>query len=432
MVDFLAALATGNALGPIIAQVIAPLAKNWLPADAEIESFKLRTRELKLREQEFAMRENHFVRQMAEARNNLIIQLESQRANLEDQELFRRWPLGVHAINILRESARRNSFALNVIVCIVDTNQSEFHRATGQAISHTIDMLSNHSLSIAEQAAGAFDNDMLCYRDTLRNSRLVGDSLRVTLSTLLITEPTVLIELRIPHVNKVELHVSHWGMPSLTSKSFTRYKTQTIALSPFPESLHSEKNTGSEATQQYQQILMARSITVGLALAAIIVSIGDIFRALQRPHMFSAPVLPAMMQDPTFGLRAVGVEIPKTVWQPLTSMYISTYESVASINGVLASELAAKAALAAHGAQNCEFANQLLERALHFNTQLSSPEEDRVMSILYRQRTHNKPTELETALSIIRGWSISRAKVDHCSVDMAGELGPPFKYRHAE
>jgi hypothetical protein len=285
----------------------------------------------------------------------------------------------------------------------VDTNDERFLLGPGQAINQTIDMLNNRALPMAEQTAAMFENDMVCYRETLKKSKLTGDSLRTALSVSLASEPTVLIELRVPHADQVGLHICHWGLPSDTSLSFTKYKTQTLSLPSLPiQEKIDDPDARRTWEQQYQQISLRRNIKVGLALTGLIVAIGDAFRTLQRPHTLPAPILPCMMTDPTFGLLPEGSRVPEAMWQDLKGTYLSTYDGVGSLNKSLASELAAKAAYTAYEAKQVDFANQLLNKALQLNSRIISADEAQIMAILRRQRINNKPSELETALRIIR------------------------------
>lgn len=420
----IAALFSGQGPGLMGAQIVQPMARNWIPSKAEKEQTDLRRQEVKLKEQELEMRERHFLVQMEKTRENILLQLEGQQTNLEYQDELRRWPLSLSPISILRASKKRNSFSLNLIVCVVDTNDVEFYRGHGRTINQMIDALSNVALPIAEQVIAAFKNDMVCYRETLKTSRFVGDSLSTALSVLLQSEPTVLIQLRVLTEDRVGIDVSHWGMPHDTSPSFTRYDMQTINLPSLPVFLGAD-DVGSRQTRerQYQQVSLRRNVDVGVALAGLIVSIGDTFRTLQQPHTFPVPVLPSMMRDPTFGLLPKGSQVPDAMWLPLIATYCSVYDVLAGINRSLASKLAAMAAYTAWEAKQPDFANKLLDKALEF-AGISSADAVQVMSVLRRQRTNNRPLELEKALNLIRRWPIYEGGSRQDLGELARQLGP--------
>ena len=414
-------ISAGNTIGQVLAQVVGPFARNLIPSDSEQAS-------IQLRHQELEMRERHFLEQIANSREDLLLKLESQHILLEYQKLLDRWPLALSPISILRESKRRSSYALNVIVTVVDTNDGDYYRGQGRGVNQTIDAISNGSLSIAEQATASFDNDMVCYRETLKSSRLTGDGLRTTLSVLLASEPTILIEVRVPDPNQVEFHICHWGLPFDTNPSYTRYKTQKVSLPPLPTSPETDTAESKRAFDQRCHLLsQGRNITIGLALSGLIVSIGDAFRTLQRPHILPAPVFPSLMNDPTFGLLPAGSPVPEAMWQPVLSTYLSTYDGVAGLNKLLASELAAKAALTAHQADQPGFANQLLDKAIQLNSKLAklaSAEEARIMAVLRWQRTNGQPSELEKALGAIRGWTVGELPPSISFEEMLQRFGP--------
>ena len=411
-------ISAGNTIGQVLAQVVGPFARNLIPSDLEKASIQLRHQELEMREQ-------HFLEQITNSRENLLFQIESNKENTEYVKLLERWPLALSPISILRESKRRGSYALNVIVAVVDTNDGEFYRGQGRGVNQTIDAISNSSLSIAEQAAAAFNNNMVCYRETLKNSRLTGDGLRTTLSVLLASEPTILIEIRVPDPNHIEFHICHWGLPFDTNPSYTRYKTQKVFLPPLPASPETDNAESKKAfEQQYHQMSQGRNITIGLALSGLIVSIGDAFRTLQRPYTLPAPVFPSLMSDPTFGLLPAGSPVPEALWQPVRSTYLSTYDGVAGLNKLLASELAAKAAFTAHEANQPDFADQLLDKAIELNPKITAADEAQIMTVLRRQRTNNRPSELENAIGAIRGWSAGEIPPSLSFEDLARRLGP--------
>ncbi len=424
--DALNYLAASTGLGQVLQPIVGAFAKNWIPSKADRANLDLRKKEVSLREEELEMRERHYLMQIAENRKNILRQLESQQTLAQYQDLLRRWPLAPSPITILRASERRNSYALNMVLLVVDGNEEEFYRGSGRIIKHTMDMLSRHALPMAQRAAEAFEMDMVCYHQTLKGSALTGDSLRATLSVLLATEPTVLIEIGILETNQVLLQICHWGFPADRNQSFTTHPTKTVRLAPLPTPSEADDLKSRQAwDRQYQEIAYGRALTVGTALAALVVSIGDAFRALQRPHTFPDPILLSMMKDPTFGLLTTGAKVPASVWPPLVEICLSIYDGVANLNKSLASELAAKAACAAYKAQQPEFAKRLLEKALHLHPYISRIDEAQIMAQLRRQRRGRQPSELENALTLINSLVIEKSASRQTDTEIASYFGPP-------
>lgn len=409
----------GFAVSQVLGQITGGIIKNHFPSKMELERHEMDKSRFEISLKELETRERHFLMQMAQTRENLILQIDAQRDNLEYQKLLERWPLNLSPIAILKESKKRDSCALTVIVNLVDTNDQGFYAGRGQTVSRTIDMIRGRPFDIADRAASLFGHDMVCYCEARKNAGFAGDSLRTTLSCLLESEPTVLIEVRVgqePDTETVDFHVCHWGWPGDSHSSYTKYPPHIFRLLPLPPPLLATDST--EIKQRYSEIEHLRKLGVSLVLAGLIVSIGDVFRTLQCTQNLPTPVLPSIMSDPTFGMlpiRDAKAQVPQEIYTVLQNVYLSNYDGVGRLNRLLGSELAAKAAITAHEAGQQKFASDLLDKA--FALAGSDPSLATFSSILRDRRDkRTKPSELERAAIEMRGWSPGEEEPPH-SVD---------------
>jgi hypothetical protein len=395
-------------MGSFIQSVGPQIARRLIPTQAE----KALLANVDLRRQEMRVREEHFLKQIAETRQLKMDEIEKMRLIRREEadynEQIRRWPLRVLPIDILNRSKSLNGQSLNVILGIVDTNDAEFYKGEGKLIGRTIDMINGSPMHTLRNAMGEFRSDIVFYHETLRGSRLSGDGFRSTLWSLLQTEPTVLIEVNVPASNRVLFYISYWGgifEPDGTFASpIAAFKPIALDLTLVP----------SEDDAQ-------RQVALALGLSSVLVSLGDAYCTLQRPHIMHTPVFPALMRN------AAAASLPEGVWKPMTKAYLSTYDGVASHSPMVASELAAKAALAAHDVSQTDFAAGLLDKALALYQQASPARrlsDEGILAALARQRGgRGKASELERAMRAIRGVQDAESPTRDLA-KMASRSGP--------
>ena len=294
-------------------------------------------------------------------------------------------------MDILQRSASQSGSALNIIFAIVDTNDENFYKTSGKHVNTAIEVINKYPLHSLREIMHGFSNDVILYTDILKNSRLSGESLTSTIWSMLKTDPTVLVEVNVLSPDHYVLYVSHWGGTFEPDGTFI---SPIRRLTPLNIDLRSiPPDSGAQ-----------RVVALTLALSSVLVSMGDAYRMLHRTHDLPKPIFPTLMTNTS------SATLPD-VWKPMTKAYLSTYDSVAAHSPVIASELAAQAALAAHANNHADFASALLDKALQVHPLLrgAPPDKDAIRPILLRQRMRGRePSELENAMIALRGLTIEK------------------------
>lgn len=375
------------------------LVRRWFPAGMDKASMLqvgLKQEELALRRQEIAAAEERFLHQIAAVRDlklEELTRLERMHINnITYQHELQQWPLvGLLPSTFVKASASRSGRALNVIFAAVDTHDPDYYdhakNKLGGLVKEVFSLLHGKT-GLALQAAKAdFGGDMLLYLHVMKNARHSGDALRSTLWSQLHTEPTVLVEMNMVTADRLDFHVTHWGGAFQPDGAYVPLQAQSLII---PPSILNSSNT-----QWFRDLEAA--LVVGLP--SLVVSLGDAYRTLHRPHGEFTPVLPVFLQR-------TAASLPPELLAALLPSYTATYDSVAAHSPMLAVELTAKAALAAREAQQPLFAEGLLQKALElFRTAVgkSMESETEIMAELARLRGEGRPFELERALEALHG-----------------------------
>jgi len=383
MIELIAAAIAAGAfvVASFVSSVGPQLARRFVPS-----RFDMATMEgVALRRQELEAQESRFLRGLAEARDLKLREFEARRGDIELQMELQRWPLGVLPAALLSRSRSYNGRALNVILKLVEPRDAGFYAEAAQSLGAAIGILDEGPLLSATRAVFAFGNDLTFYHEIRKNVSLSGEGLRTTLWSPLRTEPTVLIEVNIPRADRFVFSVSHWGGAFEPAAPLVALGPLTLDVASLPS------DDGS------------RQVSLALTLSSLIVSLGDTSRAMRRPHELHVPVFPTLMKN------ATSSGVPSDAWKPMMTAYLSSYDGIAAHSPRIASELAARAALAAQDADQPDFAATLLHKAIALyreatGARTESPEA--LLAHLIRERTRSDAlSQLEQALKRLVGPS---------------------------
>ena len=382
-------LAFVNSIGPRIVQRLIP---------AKFEQAQIAN--VALQRERMDREEERFEFQVQEGRQRLLIEHRHRLELTEWQHQLARWPMEFMPADFIRRSGDANGRALNVIVRQTD------HRAI-QAQNDTADLtlrLLKEALLIAEDQMLAWyspqqtpndmisgrSNGVLFYPDYRVHKDKSIQGILAVLSNMVGTEPSILVDISILDRHFYRVTVSHWGEAYDDAG-------RAISLPPFIIDLSSVS-----ADPQKSKFLLS------LALSSAIASMADTFHVLRAPHGLQQPALPRLMALGT------AADVPATYWKPVTQAYQSGLRYVSDRAPLLASELAAGAALAADRANHRSYAETLLDDALLYYRRANHFEGDdpAVMTRLSGSRPRNsEPLRLQLALEGLRGLSPSSADV---------------------
>ena len=343
----------------MVGQIAAQYTGHYLRRADQQRQFAGQDRQFAAQSAEWEAVERRFQEGLAAARANLIVQIESARERGELEDLLRHWPLHESPLNILRASRRLQRPALNIFLCLIHAKEQELQGTGSDSLLGTLKDVAGFPFSVAERAAYAFEDDLRIYPEVLWGSSLRGDSLRTALTGMLWTEPTVLIELRVPDADVVEISTSHWSGPATIAdletmtdgsrRLFQRARPVRVQLAPRESAAQAEP--GSRPG-----VVDARRSLLAQILAQVIVAAGDMFRATRIPDRISTPVFPSLMKHPTFELSEPALrkgpdgldDDPESAWPKIVEQYIEVYRLIARTNPYTASETAARAATSCH------------------------------------------------------------------------------------
>lgn len=380
-----ATLAFVNSIGPRIVQRLIPVKFE----QAQVANVALQRERMEREEERFEF-------QVQEGRQRLLVEHRHRLELTEWQHQLARWPMEFMPADFIRRSGDANGRALNVIVRQTD------HRSVvtkGDTSDATLRLL-KEALLIAEDQMltwyspqqnptdriDARNNGVLFYPDYRVHKDKSIQGILAVLSNMVATEPSILFDISIIDHHFYRVTVSHWGEAYDDA-------ARAISLPPFIIDLSSVA-----ADPQKSKFLLS------LALSSAIASMADTFHALRAPHGLRQPALPKLM---AMGTTA---NVPATYWKPVTHAYQSGLRHVSDRAPLLASELAADAALAAEHANHRSYAETLLNDALSYYRRANHFEGDdlAVMTRLLGSRARNaEPLRLELALEGLRGLSRS-------------------------
>jgi hypothetical protein len=391
MIDLLI-LGVSIVLGDFIKGAGSQLMRRVIPSNFD----QAQRENVEIRRQELRAQEDRFLKQIAETRKLKMDELETMHRNHQEAqdraEQLRRWPLRMLPMDVLQRSALLNGTALNMILAVVDCNDADFYKGAGKNINNSIDAMNGYPLHALRDMMHKFSDDVILYNDTIKGSRLSGESLISTVWSMLKTDPTVLVEVNVLSPDRYIFYISHWGG---AFDPEGRFVSPIKRLAPLSVDLSS---VPPDAVAQ-------RTLALALGLSSVLVSIGDAYRTLQRPHELPVPLFPSLMTN------AASASLPDGVWKPMTKAYLATYDGVATHSPAIASELAAKASLVAHAENQRDFAEALLDKALQVHPVLrnATMPDDVIKPILIRQRRQGRePSELENALRTLRGMIVEK------------------------
>lgn len=391
-----------NSIGPRLIQKLIPT-----PFDkAQIASIE--TQRLRLQSDEA-----RFERQLEEARERLLNEHRQRRELLEYQEQLKHWPHSVLPMDFINRSGEANGRSLNIILRQSDHRQSAaggsnqdisvriLNRAILIAEDQMIDWYSNQQL--ANNRVSDSVNGVLFYPSYKLTAPEDIQSTTTTLSSLMRTEPTILLQIAVCGNLVYRLAISHWGEAfGDTSKA--------IALSPILINLSSLASDEQSAQR-----------TLSMVLTTVIVSMADTFHLLRRPHDLAVPAIYNLMK------LSQSLDHAKVYWEPIVKTYRTGLKHVADHAPLLASELAANTALVAAKAGQTEQSVLFLQDAVHFfcvATSFQGDEQQLLNRINSNHPTATEKLKLQQALIEIRRLSpepvVNRRSLD----EVLSSLGP--------
>ncbi len=343
--------------------------------------------------------EERFEFQIQEGRQRLLIEHSHRLELTELQHQLTRWPMEFMPADFIRRSGDTNGRALNVIVRQTD---HRVNPAKNDTADPTLRLL-KEALLIAEDqmltwyspqqnpsnSKDGRSNGVLFYPDYRVHKDKSIQGILAVLSNMVRTEPSILFDVSILDNHFYRVTVSHWG---------AAYDDTARAISSPPFII----DLSTVSTDQEKSKLL-----LSLALSSAVASMADTFHALRAPHGLQEPALPRLMRI------ARTADVPATFWKPVTNAYRSGLRYVSDRAPMLASELAAGAALAAEHANQRHYSEVLLDDALLYYRRGSHFEGDdlAIMSRLSGSRSRSaEPPRLEEALGSVRGLSASSVR----------------------
>ena len=401
-----ATLAFVNSIGPRIVQRLIPVKFE----QAQIANVALQRERMEREEARFEF-------QVQEGRKRLLLEHRHRLELTEWQHQLTRWPMEFMPADFIRRSGDINGRALNVIVRQTDHRSTPLKNNTADT---TLRLLKDALLIAEDQMLTWYSSqeDLKCFGASRGNGVLFYPDYRVhkdrsiqgivaVLSNMIGTEPSILFDISILDHHFYRVTVSHWGEAYEES-------ARAISLPPFIIDLSS-----LAADQQKSKFLLS------LALSSAIASMADTFHVLRVPHGLHQSALPRLMAMGTIA------DVPATYWKPVTHAFQSGLRHVSDRAPLLASELAAGAALAADNANHRGYAQALLDDALLYYRRANHFEGDdhAVMTRLTGSRARNaEPLRLELALEGLRGlsrWSSDPAiRPSRSLEDLFRSMGP--------
>lgn len=366
-----------NAIGPRIAQKLFPT-----PFD-QAQIVAIETQRQRLIDEE-----SRFQRQIAESRVRLLQELTHRKDMVELQEQLRRWQFDFLPAAFINMSQSAGGTALNIILRISDHRRSPGGKSDVEAI-----MLKDAMMAAEEQIIALYSaeslfpygsiigprNGVFFYADYNLRRELPIQSAVTTLSTLLSSEPVVLIDIAIRDRQRYRVTVSHWG--------------DAMGDAPQPVTLPSKTLDLSAFTNDQQQAAGALSVS----LISLLVAISDGFHMLRHSWATPQPALPSIL---SYLRRTSGLAID---WEALYAIYQKSIEITASRSPNIAIELCAHFAIAAQRIGEKDVANMALEQAQRIfcglYRQISDPQQI-VTRLVASSLQHHYP-QLLSALKVI-------------------------------
>jgi hypothetical protein len=399
--------ALGPLLGPGIGQVFTCVYNSFFMPKADQKRLQLSREEYET-SIKFHYEKMEFEREKLRSdMKRLEMQINADRTQRREDHQLQHWPLDTSALAILDTSNSTHGQALNVIVCAVPNYGQE-----EASFTEMVGLLLQKPCDVADSAARAFpDGGIHFYSEHAKKQIGYGATLPATLYGLLKTEPTILIEIRIPEPNQITFQASCWGLgfdhDSDAIRSWERGKRIIVELTPPPS---------KESPEEYKIREESRKYHLALYLASMVVGAGDMFRTLQHGYKLPDLVLPSMISNQTFGVHFLNINQanPSLDWQYLiTKHYLDAYDGIAELNKPIASELAAKAALSFHIANQDSLAELFLRKAVEITGSL--PSSDTFPRLLSRQ------PELKRAVSAIGllEWESARSAREENKISLS-------------
>lgn len=374
-------LASGfvGAIGPRLVQQIMPT-----PFD------RAQTISIEVQRQRLVDEEKRFERQTAEARERLLIELQHRQDMIALQEQLRRWEFDFLPSAFIQASAVAGGRSLNIIL-----HMSNHRRIKHENIDHSAIMLKEAVFFAEEQMVSLYTADRIFpqnYADTSQNTVLFYPSSNLdkelpiqstvtTLASVLASEPVILVDIAIRDGFSYRVTIAHWGDAMGTAPQPVILPPQTINLVPF-----------------MSDIKRASSI-LSLTLTGLLVALSDNFHLLRHMGAMPTPAMPSLINSVN------GTADASVDWKALCRVYGHTLDMLADRSPIIATDIAAKLALATHAANEDELAKDMLGYAVRIYAK-SYRQPDNPQQVIDRLASTSLGTEqkaLLDALHIVGG-----------------------------
>lgn len=308
-----------QALGPRIAQGLFPS-----PFD-RAQVIAIETQRQRLIDEE-----SRFQRQMTEARENLLHELQHRRDMLELQEQLRRWQFNVLPSDFIRRSKMAGGSALNIILRISDHRRVEASKPDRpamilkEAIMNAEDRITTLYAAdrlFPSRSLSCVGNGVLLYADYRLGAELPIQAAVTTLSSLLASEPVVLVDIAIRDQLRYRVTLSHWG-------DAMGGDTHAVTQGPQTLDLFALVNSAEQAAS-----------ALSASLLILLVGLCDNFHLMRHNALQPKPALPEILRD-LKGTRTLSGD-----WSAVLSSYEYSINAIGIRAPMMAIDMAAGLAI---------------------------------------------------------------------------------------
>lgn len=379
---FVGALTLGfvNAIGPRIVQRFIPT-----PFDqAQIVS-------IGTQRQRLVDEDKRFERQMTEARARLLDELQHRKDMIELQEQLRRWQFDFLPAAFLKASEAAGGKALNIVIRLSD------HRRVSVGDNDPATIILKDAVMAAEEQMIALyagdrlfpetpettpKNGVLFYADYRLGRELPVQSAVTALSSLLASEPVVLVDIAIRDGLRYRLTISHWGGAIGDAPQPVILPSQTLDLSAI-------------AASEPERV----SLTLSLTLTSLLVALSDNFHLLRHLWAKPQPAMPALMK---FIRKYSGASVD---WEGIFPVYRRSLDLLGDRAPAIATDIAADLALAIHAEGQHALAQKYLKQAACYFAAAYHQSEDfsQILQKLIRSSLNKEHPSLVEALMQVGG-----------------------------
>lgn len=368
-----------QALGPRIAQGLFPS-----PFD-RAQIIAIETQRQRLIDEE-----SRFQRQMTESRERLLQELQHRRDMVELQEQLRRWQFNVLPSDFIRRSQLAGGGTLNIIL------RNSDHRRVGssepdlpaiilkEAILNAEDRLTTLYAAdrlFPSRSVSHVGNGVLLYADYRLGAELPVQAAVTTLSSLLASEPVVLVDIALRDQLRYRVTISHWGDAMGGDTHAVTQGPQTLDLSGLAKSAEQA----------------ASALSTSLLL--LLVSLCDNFHLMRHNALRPTPALPEIVRD------LKDTSALSTDWGAVFNSYEHSIDAIGTRAPMMAIDMAAGLAIEVQRAGLGHAAAVIAQRALGYFGLAYRTQDDaqQVLNRLVTSKLGDAHADLKRALQDVLG-----------------------------